>query len=568
MSAANCPETPRQKMIGMMYLFLTAMLAINVSKSILDAFVVVNESLEATNATFESKNDIMYTQLEAARANDPKAVPFYEASLKVKKLAKEMRAFITDLRVGVINEAEPKWGLEKGDEYVKTMPLHDIEAKDDYDTPTRYFVGKNDVVADGHARKLKEALAKYRKDLLDILKDDKLVFNDKPNLIKKLGDLGINTSDPEHVDPDHPEENNWETSHFYHLPLAAAVTMLSQIENQVQNAEATVVSKLLGGIGSLDFKFDTLAAKVIPKSSYIIQGGQYEADLFVAAFSSSAKPEVWIGEKVEKDKDGKWSITGANPFNENGKPDTISVVNGMGKLVIPANSIGPKKYAALIKVKNSSTGETKSYPLMLDSNYFAQYTVAAPSACVSPTKMNMLYIGVENPIDISVSGFPADRISASISGGRIYRKGKQWVVKVTKAGKATINVSVKGDDGKMKPMGRFPFRVSRIPAPMAKINNSTGGIIKKSILKVQPGIKADLENFAFDLRFNVTSFKVVATIDGYDKIEPARGARFTPKQKALIAKVRRGGRVMFTDIKAKGPDGRNRKVNDIVFKLK
>jgi len=559
MSAANCPETGRQKMIGMMYLFLTAMLAINVSKSILDAFVVVNEGLEATNLTFESKNDIMYTQLEAARANDPKAEPFFKASLKVKKLAEEMRVFISDLRVGVINEAEPKWGLEKGDEYVRTMPLHDIEAKDDYDTPTRYFVGVNDVIADGHARKLKEALAKYREDLLNILKDKNLEFNDKPNLIKNLGDLGINTSDPEHVDPDHPEEKEWESSHFYHLPLAAAVTMLSQIENQVQNAEATVVGKLLGAIGSLDFKFDTLAAKVIPKSSYIIRGGQYEADLFVAAFSTTADPKVYVGEGYD-------SITG----KLTGKIDSVPVVNGMGKLVVPATSIGPKKYAALIKIKNSSTGEVKAYPLKINGSYTTEYTVAAPSACVSPTKMNMLYIGVENPIDISVSGFPADKVSASISGGggRIYRKGKQWVVKVSKVGKSKINVSVKGDDGKTKSMGSFPFRVSRIPKPTAKINKSDGGLIRKNVLSKQTAIIATLENFAFDLSYRVTSYNVIVMINGYAKPMTIKGNRLTPKLKSLINKASKGSNVMFTNIKAMGPDNRNQKVNDIVFKLR
>jgi len=166
MSAANCPETPRQKMIGMMYLFLTAMLALNVSKSILDAFVVVNESLQATNETFESKNDIMYTQLEAAVANDPvKANPFYEASVKVKKLAKDMRTFIIQLRGEVINETDGNISVEDG----KTFPLHDIEAKDNFDAPTRFFCGLNDVVKNGKARELKEHLNKYRDDLLDIL---------------------------------------------------------------------------------------------------------------------------------------------------------------------------------------------------------------------------------------------------------------------------------------------------------------------------------------------------------------------------------------------------------------
>ncbi len=242
----------------------------------------------------------------------------------------------------------------------------------------------------------------------------------------------------------------------------------------------------------------------------------------------------------------------------------------MGKLVVPATSIGPKKYAALIKIKNSSTGEVKAYPLKINGSYTTEYTVAAPSACVSPTKMNMLYIGVENPIDISVSGFPADKVSASISGGggRIYRKGKQWVVKVSKVGKSKINVSVKGDDGKTKSMGSFPFRVSRIPKPTAKINKSDGGLIRKNVLSKQTAIIATLENFAFDLSYRVTSYNVIVMINGYAKPMTIKGNRLTPKLKSLINKASKGSNVMFTNIKAMGPDNRNQKVNDIVFKLR
>ena len=554
MSAANCPETGRQKMIGMMYLFLTAMLAINVSKSILDAFVVVNDSLEVTNATFESKNDIMYTQLEAARANDPKAIPFYEASKEVQKLANEMVAYILDLRGGVLNEAEPIISVEDG----KTIDLSKVMAKDDYDTPTRYFVGLTEDAANGKARELKEKLAAYRDALINIMKNDNIKLHDKVGIIEGLGNLGLNTSDPTELDPDHPEKNRWETAKFFHMPLAAAITILSQMENQVKNAEATILSKLLGGIGSLDFKFDTLAAKVIPKSNYVISGGQYEADLFVAAFSTSANPTVFIGEGFD-------SATG----KLTGKVDSIPVENGMGKLKLPANSIGLKKYAALIKIKNSSTGEIKQYPLKLDGNFYAEYIVAKPSATISPTKMNVLYIGVPNPIDISVSGFPDSRVSASVRGGRLSKKAAgKYIATVTKPGKTKISVNVKDDNGKSRSMGSMEFRVKYIPKPEAKIAGKNGGTIKKSELMAQQGVKADLENFAFDLKFRVTGFTVVATIDGYERAEPGNSYRFSAKQKNLMKKVRRGSRVSFTNIKAKGPDGRNKKLSSIIFKLK
>jgi gliding motility-associated protein GldM len=334
---ANCPETPRQKMIGMMYLFLTAMLAINVSKTILNAFVVVNTSLEKTNKTFDSKNDYMYNLLAQAKLNDPKAYPYYEASLKVQKLAKDMNEYILKDRGELLNMVDKNISVEEG----KTFPLKELEAKDNYDIPTHYFLGQSVDGSQGEARKLKNKLIEYKKKLIDLLKDPKIILPNKEEKIAKLGDLGIDTDDPEEKNPDNPEENYWETSKFDHTPVAAAVAILSQIQNQVKNAEATILNKLLGGIGSTDFKFDTLAAKAIPKSNYVIQGGEYEADIFVAAFSKSSKPKVWIGERIDT-VNGEIKISG-NPFGNNGQPDTIPVVNGMGKLKIPASTFATMK---------------------------------------------------------------------------------------------------------------------------------------------------------------------------------------------------------------------------------
>ncbi len=564
---ANCPETPRQKMIGMMYLFLTAMLAINVSKTILNAFVVVNHSLEKTNKTFDAKNDYMYNLLAQAKLNDPKAYPYYEASLKVQKLAKEMNDYILKDRAELLHHVISDVPLEK----LKTYPLKEVEAKDNYDIPTHYFLGQSVDGSQGEARKLKNKLIEYKKQLIDLLKDPKIVLPNKEEKIAKLGDLGIDTDDPEEKNPDNPEENYWETAKFDHTPIAAAVAILSQIQNQVKNAEATILNKLLGGIGSTDFKFDTLAAKAIPKTNYVIQGGEYEADLFVAAFSKSSKPTVWIGERIDT-VNGEIKISG-NPFGNNGQPDTIPVINGMGKLKIPANSTGLKKYAALIEVKNSSTGEVKKYPLILDGQPYAEFTVAKPSATISPTKMNVLYIGVDNPIDISVSGFPDSKVNAVLSGGGGYLRKKapgKYIARVKKATKAgaTISVSVKDDNGKSRSMGRMKFRVKPIPDPVATIGGKQQGSMSRNELLLQGKVKATLKNFAFDLKFKIISYTVSATIGGFESDAKCTGSRLSPKAKSLIKKVRRGQRVVFTNVKAKGPDGKVRTLNGIIIKIK
>ena len=552
-------------MIGMMYLFLTAMLAINVSKSILTAFLVVNESLQLTNETFEGKNEYLYNSLANARATDPKAEPYYVASLEVKKLAEEMNDFILTLRGTIIHEVQEEVSIEDG----KIFDLNKVKALDDYDAPMRIMVGLTVDGANGEARKLKIKLNEYRDALLAILKDDAIVLPNKANQIEKLGLLGIDTEDPakkEDADKlyfaDHPEEAIWESSKFDHMPVPAAVSMLTQILNQVKNAEATIIGKLLGGIGSTDFKFDTLAAKVIPKSNYVVQGGEYEADIFVAAFSTTAKPTVWVG-------DGYDTVKGVLT----GKVDSVPVVNGMGKFKRPAGATGPKKYAALVEVKNSATGEVKKYPLVIGDNHYAEYMVAKPQATISPTKMNVLYIGVDNPIDISVSGFDDSRVTANLSGGGGYLRKKgagHYVAKVKKSTKAgaTISVSAKDDDGKSHSMGRMKFRVKSIPKPEAVIGGKSGGSMKRGTLMAQKFVKANLKNFAFDLKFKVKSFNVSASIGGFEQEKKSNGQTITQAQKNIIKKVKRGSKVMFTNIKAVGPDGKTKTLNAIVFKVK
>ena len=565
MSAANCPETGRQKMIGMMYLFLTAMLAINVSKVVLNAFVVVNESLAVTNETFEGKNEYMYNALASAQLSDPKAVPYYKASLKVKKLAEEMDDYILTLRGTIINAVQSDVSVEEG----KTFNLMDVEAKDNYDIPMHIMVGPTEDASKGKARELRNRLDEYRKNLLDILNSPEILLPNKPEIIKTLGDLGIDTEDPSKKPgadkmyyADHAEEARWETSKFDHMPVPAAVAMLTQIENQIKNAEATIINKLLSGIGSTDFKFDTLAAKVIPKSNYVVQGGEYEADLFVAAFSTSANPKVFIGEGYDSVKN---ELTG--------KIDSVPVINGMGKLKIPAGSVGPKKYAAMIEVTNSATKEVTKYPLKVSGRPYAEYMVAKPTATISPTKMNVLYIGVDNPIDISVSGFDDSRVTARLSGGGGYLRKKgaghyiARVKKSTKAG-ATISVSAKDDDGNSHAMGKMKFRVKNIPKPEASVAKKNGGKIARSTLLAQKFVKAELKNFAFDLKFKVTSFTVSATIGGFDQEKKSNSANITPAQKNIIKKVRKGGKVIFNNIKAKGPDGKTKKLGGIIFKIK
>ena len=256
---ANCPETPRQKMIGMMYLFLTAMLALNISKDILNAFVVVNEGLQSTNGNFKVKNNLTMNAIDFAYQNDKiKVKKALDAAKKTQEASIALILYIDNLKKEIINITD--LGTDQIDAmYGDTINLMKVKGKDNNVPSTHYFMGGSTSTGEksidgpeGKAPEFRKKLDTYVAELLGLLKglDIRGVDN--------LGDLGVNTKDPIEKSIDNPEENFWASSNFYHIPLAAEVAILSQIENQVRNAEATVMNKILGSIGATDMKFDEL----------------------------------------------------------------------------------------------------------------------------------------------------------------------------------------------------------------------------------------------------------------------------------------------------------------------
>ena len=560
---ANCPETPRQKMIGMMYLFLTAMLALNVSKSILHAFITVNEGLERTNENFEATNEQRIGDIDFAYTQDKLKVEKYKkAADAIHEETKKVIILIDSLKKDIINLCDKPDDPSYGD----TIPLSKVHSIDNYDLPGHYFLGNStsdgaDGVdgPGGRAPEFRKKMDDYRDFLKKTLKS--IGVPDKE--LEQLEDFGINTADNEHYDKDHPEEKYWAASNFEHNTLAATVTILSQFENQIRNAEGIALIKVGGYIGKSDMKFDQLEARVIPKSTYVIQGGDYEADLFVAAWSSTSNPKVIVGPANMLD-------TLTWEFKSGADTTICPVVDGVGKYKIKASSLGEKKYASVIQVKNTSTGIVTNYPLKVDGEAFATYMVAKPAAVISPTKMNVFYIGVPNPVSISVPGFAAENIGASMSGGSIRAKNKakgEWIVTVKKRGKVKVRVTATDDKGNKVPFPPQEFRVKKVPDPIAKIAGKSSGNIAKSKITMASGVKAEMENFDFEMKAIISGFTLSANIGGYETSKKSTSYKFTPGQKSLLKKVKRNSRITIENISCKVA-GSTRKLRDMSLKLK
>ena len=537
MGATNCPETPRQRMISMMYLVLTALLALNVSKEILDSFLVVNEGLIVTNENFDKKVEGTYSQfLKQMTINRAKTLPYYEKAMKAQKLSNDLVAYIDNAKVEVI-AAESKLPKEE----CKNVNLRTIAARDKYNEGTRYFIGDSPTGAGGRASILKGKIEAYKAAMLDLLE---LKY-------RKAVKLGLDTKGP-YKDAS-GNERNWEIHHFYRTILTANVVILNKLILEVKNAEFDVINALLTSVTGEDFKFDEVGAKVVAKSNYVLTGETYEADIFVAAYDTKQTPEIIVGSSVD-----------TNTMAVSGTLLTVEGVRGVGKLKFPAGAPGVKQYGGVIKIKGAD-GAITPYA------FSSEYVVGTPSATISATKMNVFYIGVDNPVSISVPGASNEQVTASITGGggaitRASGAGNWNVTVNTPTQDCKVNVSAKMG-ATSRTMGSMTFRVKYVPDPVAYVGGVKGGPIPKGTLVASGGIIPKMENFDFELYFQITSFTLTMNKAGDLVSESTNGSRYSPKMISMLNSVSRGQKLYFEDIKAKGPDGRTRNLGTISLKI-
>jgi len=550
--------SPRQKMIGMMYLVLTALLAMNVSKEILNAFVTVNEGLEKTKANFHGKNADQYRDFLASYNENPNKVESYwEKAQKVKISADEIVNYIDQIKVEIIHGVQPEYAKDdiigkdaSGQDTV--MSIRHVQVKDNYLVPTNILVGsKPDNPKEGEmtAMAVKSKLESFRDQLLQIVDDPNGAI---------AASLKETFSFEEQQNPASKKMENWPAYNFYGVPTAATLTLLTKLQTDVRNAESDVVKYLYSSVDAASFKFNKLEAAVISPSNYVIIGDTFRAEVFLAAFDSTQNPKIKIAQKVEIDStSGDLSIVG----------DTlpIEINQGKGFLNIPAKSIGEYEYEGVIQIKNPATKEYNPYKLQFD------YKVASPSTTISATKMNVFYIGVDNPVDISAAGVGKDQLQASISNGSISKSRDGWVVRVKKPGNAKVSVAANIEvDGEMtrKTMGAMDFRVKRIPTPIAEVAGKTGGAIGKGQLGAQLGIIAKMENFEFDVKVIVSSYEFsYVQSNGLTRDIKVDGPRFNNTIKGIIRQMKPGSRVTFDNIKVKMPDGEIRRLPPVVLKL-
>ena len=528
--------SPRQKMIGMMYLVLTAMLALNVSKEAVEAFKKVDKGLTLTVANYAIKNNLIYSEFDRAAAENPtKAGKYKTLAYQVKERADEAFNFIQDLKIEIITKTEKGIDSEKPQVVGNEVFVENIKRIDDPNVPSEVLIGANE---NGKAYYLKNVINEYRDFLIATLEGNNPTAEDALR-------VSLNTDDGK--DPD-GQRAPWANMTFQTLPLVAVICILSEMQLSVRNGETEVLNYLYTQIDAASFKFNKLNAIVIPTTSnYVTLGSDYEARVFISATDTTQDPTITVGgTELQLDETGK------------------------GIYKVRATSIGPKKWGGIIAMK-APDGSIKNYP------FDASYVVGEPNVIVSPTAMNVMYTGIDNPIDVSVPGVSPDKIKIRVVNGSVTTekvknsKGENfkgtWAVKPTAVGQ-NVQVIVTADmSGKPVQYPPYEFRVKPLPPPIAVFGGKSTGSIPRATAAAQQGVFAVMPDFDFDLRYQITGFSVIFNDKGNDYEEISTSSNLTPKQKDLIGRLTRGKNLIIKDIKALGPDGKTKDLQPVILKI-
>lgn len=507
---AGGKESTRQRMINIMYLVLLAMLALNVSDSILDAFRNLNDSLGTSQANVYTSTGQLFAAFEQTKLkNEPeRARPFYEKAQKARGASDELNDYIEKLKEEFVVAGQ---GRDK-----KTGDLVERANLD---------IAQGIMINRGEGQKLKAKINETREKLIQLLDPD-----ERKNIA-----FSLEAKDPEGADAG--EKSTWEEVNFGEgTPLTAAMTILTKIQSDNRNAESEVVKKILGKMDMAVVNLDRFSAVAIAPTSYVLQGQPYTAEVFLTASDSRTNPDITVG------------------------GTKLAVNEGRGMYTVATNSEGIFSWTGVIRIRQTD-GTVKEYRTTEQ-----KYQVARPSAIVSPDKMNVFYVGVPNPVSISAPGIPKEKLKVSMTGGNISGSNGKYVVTVSTPG-GSAKVTVAADmNGRVQNIGTSDFRVKRIPDPKAKFAGKTGGSMSAVAIKSQDALFAILDNFDFDAKFTVTRFNLIISKPRADAVVlQSTSNTFNASMKAAIAGVTPGTRVIFDNIVAVGPDGSPRQLDGIVF---
>lgn len=507
--------SPRQKMINLMYIVLTAMLALNVSSDVLNGFTQVQDGLSHTNDNFRQRNDAVYAALEKAAANNPeKAGVWHSRAAAVRAASSALCDKIDSLKYAIVRKADGPDGNPDR-----------IDNRENLEASSVVMLSP----VSGNGAGLRKQLDEFRSFVSPMIGDS----------LTRAGVEAMLSTAPRRTGAT-DALRSWEVVKFENQPVVAAVALLSKLQNDVLYAEGEAIASLASAVDAGDVRVNELNAFVIPESRYVMKGNPYRAEIVLAAVDTTARPAVVV--------DGRRLDSAGSTYS-----------------FVPSKS-GSYSYKGYLEMPRPD-GTTSRH------DFTADYVVMDPVATVSATMMNVLYAGIDNPVEISVPGLPQSSVSATMTNGSLVRSGDKWMARPQTAGKeATISVSATNPDGHASQVASIDFKVRRLPDPTAYIPVADNGSARfrgerpltKASLMNASGIGAAIDDGVLDIEFRILGFETVFFDSMGNAIpEVSDGASFSRRQKESFRRLTRGKRFYISRIKAVGPDGVERTLSPL-----
>ena len=498
MAAAN---SPRQRMINLMYLVFIAMMALNMGKEVLSAFGLMNEKLQTANERYQLTNEAAFAELERKEQEKPEDYKeALEKARQVRELSNEYYSYLSSLKEEVMSQASNKT---------------DYQVMDKSDFLDEKFFKTDGLKPEG--QKFLDEINKYRTQLISLL-------GAKDEALKKIIEERFSTGENNKVKNREGNTIGWVQYNYEGFPYIASVTKFSQLQSDIRQTEQDFYKAMLGEKmkDELSMKHYTTLLEQSRGAYYANQ--QFDGAIVLGRKDNSTKPK-----RVELTLDGR-------KLSES----EVEVVEGKIKLKVNTGNVGEHKIAGTLYYEQDG----QETPVEVAQSFT---TIPRPNeAVISADKMNVVYRGVVNPMTISMPGVPDNQVTASAPG--LSRKsGPNYIMKPN-VGSAEVTINVTGTFEGQKFSSSKKFRVKDIPKPEGAILRTTGAVklAKANILAGE--LSVAFNDFDFDLSTKVNSFRIL--VPGQPSVV-VQGSRVSasPAAAAAVNRAKKGDIIQISEIR-------------------
>jgi gliding motility-associated protein GldM len=533
----SIPKEPRQLMINLMYLVLTALLALNVSSEILNAFKIIRASIVKSNENITTRNGGMLEKFANAAVDkeieDPKKRARFAAA---QTIAQGLASYSDSVEKVIIGYKD---AIIKGSDGYKAGTT-ELKAPENLDAATRLMIEQ----PNPKGKEFFDMLQKFKRDLssmVPVVVDGELKQN-----FEFRGDL--DSTLPITFKPGETA-SKWSFENFNMTPTIGALTLCDKYINDVRNAQ-TAINDELWWAASQEKRvkktdntsniiipdpvdgakvFDKYKLMVSSPNSYLLPGEKYTAEAMIGTYNPVNNASITVNGRVYPMVEGKVKF------------EAIAGAAGENSLTIGGSYFDPnyKTQRSLDQIKTS-------------------FYVGQPAASIELDKMNVFYNDLANPITIAASGVPLSSISLNPVGVALTNVSPgHYTVAPTlgKEGTATIGMSARRADGSIQDFGTKTYRVKNVPNPVIKFAEKTTGGVRADIARIQFGPIPVLENFVYDYRFIMKEFTLTHVPKKGTATETlVRGEGFAANAEALdvMKRVKAGDLIIFEGIKVQG----------------